>query len=43
MILAGTDGVWPRTWGMNGVLYATPLWASLESVWGLERAKADGL
>ena len=37
---------WGRAGGrqeMNGLLYAAPLWASLELVWGLERAKADGL
>lgn len=43
MILAGTDGAGPGRQGMNGLLYAAPLWASLELVWGLERAKADGL
>ena len=43
MILAGSDGAGLGRQGMNGLLYAAPLWASLELVWGLERAKADGL
>lgn len=36
-------GAGPGRQGMNGLLYAAQLWASLELVWGLERAKADGL